>query len=372
MRDLRRSPFPEQKCPVCGARLFPGTTECGTCGTDLERAGLVLSTSVKPISRRSHVGVVRVIVKTISLVVLLSVLAIGLAQVPPVSARVPMLTVIASTATDALKRAWQWGSAFIPGSQSDRPGAAPAPPPSLPPATPSPTARGNPQPSSSPTQPPASPVLSLTVRSTPAGAQVQLNAKKVGTTPVTIKDVKPGTYEVKIIRSGYVPVSRTVQVQTGKPFTLDVTLVAATRSARRASVPPPQKPGTPGVRDRRLLEVGARAPTFVLKDRFGVLHNLSDFRGRGVQVLFVWSLDEHARRVIRELDLRMHIDRHAALVVVLNPDRIALRHFEAGTRVRVPLLFGSERIALAYGIPRDAPVLYVISERGLVERRTRL
>jgi serine/threonine-protein kinase len=48
------------------------------------------------------------------------------------------------------------------------------------------------------------------VRSTPAGARVLLDGKNVGLTPLTLRDLEPGSHAVRIVRDGYVAVERRV------------------------------------------------------------------------------------------------------------------------------------------------------------------
>ncbi len=40
-----------QKCPMCGAHLGSDPLLCETCGEDLRRAGVVLSSGVRPVGR---------------------------------------------------------------------------------------------------------------------------------------------------------------------------------------------------------------------------------------------------------------------------------------------------------------------------------
>jgi hypothetical protein len=52
----------------------------------------------------------------------------------------------------------------------------------------------------------------LVVRSTPPGAQVYVNGRRRGATPVAVRDLAPGTYTVRVARSGYREQSQRVSV----------------------------------------------------------------------------------------------------------------------------------------------------------------
>jgi tetratricopeptide (TPR) repeat protein len=129
----------------------------------------------------------------------------------------------------------------------------------------------------------------------------------------------------------------------------------------QARAPAPPKP----------LDVGASAPAFSLKDRVGVLHRLQDAGGRRTVVLLVWKLDEAAKQLIRDFDRRLETssDSLAGLVVVLQPDRVAIRGFITAGEIDVPVLLGSWRVARAYGVPSGVLAMYLVSEQGAVAQR---
>lgn len=403
-----RPPSRVQTCPICGNHLPAGALRCEMCGTDVSTASVLLSSSVKPLTKTSSRGRVvrRVLVGLGATLAVLAVIA-WLGQVPVVAARVPAAKTLSQRIEGTITHALKWGRqqvAAITGQKTRKPATAQpkpapkpavtppnpvpplasrpaAPPPSTPgTADPKPTAADPPQPqaqvlpdkpASVPTTAPNSPgELYLAVRTYPPGAQVHLNATKVGTTPVTIKNVKPGTYTLKITRAGYVPVSKTVKV-ANNPLTLELTLKAVPPAVRAAAPPPPTRPATTRTGLRRPLAIGEKAPEFALKDRMGVIYSLGDEHGRKTVVLFVWNVDDPvARRAIKELNARSRPSAGpAAMVVVLQPDRLAIRNLVSAANLRVPLLFGTDQIARAYGIPQDTTVMYVISERGVVERR---
>lgn len=162
-------------------------------------------------------------------------LVIGLSFVPAVSARVPPLKSVATTITKAFHRV----GALVSGPKAKAPAQpsakAKAPTKKASPAQPSSKAKA-PAPKAT-----AKPVatLSVAVKSTPAGATIQLNGRTVGKTPMTLK-VAPGTYTVTISQPGYVTMTRYVTVKPGKMASVNVTLVAATPPAPATVKTPPE------------------------------------------------------------------------------------------------------------------------------------
>jgi hypothetical protein len=55
----------------------------------------------------------------------------------------------------------------------------------------------------------------LLVESRPAGASVTIDAKPVGTTPLTLESVAPGLHIVRLEREGYESWTTTVTVEAG-------------------------------------------------------------------------------------------------------------------------------------------------------------
>ncbi|QDA31598.1 PEGA domain-containing protein [Thermococcus indicus] len=64
----------------------------------------------------------------------------------------------------------------------------------------------------------------ITVRSYPSGAEVYLNGRLIGQTPIENYQVDPGTYEVKIIKEGYQDYTTTVTLDAGESKTISATL----------------------------------------------------------------------------------------------------------------------------------------------------
>ena len=166
-----------------------------------------------------------------------------------------------------------------------------------------------------------------------------------------LKETVPGT-----IHNMYGPTETTVWsathtvIETDGPVSLVVSLLtgkAESPSASRApqasepQAPAPQtpqpsqapqpKPTVPSrprpTPARPPLAAGTKAPTVTLKDRLGVIHRLEIGRGHKTVVLFVWTLNDETRQLIRDLDGRVRKSggRVAALVILMRPDRVAMR-----------------------------------------------
>jgi len=361
MQNIRpATPKGDQSCPICGAQLAAGALQCESCGTDLSKSGVLFGTQVRPATLPRHRRFSKLlkpaVLKPAAVVVVLAGL-IGLGGVPAVSGRVPVL-----------------GSLYAHsvGLVLGKPAPAPV--------------RQQEESSSF-----------LLVRSTPPGAQVQVDDRDVGTTPLTV-DLKPGTYRVLISRQGYPPVHRTVEVTEG-PVSLVASLLtgevespSASRASRAAepqatepqaaqapqapqpSQRPQPKPITPApprpAPARPPLATGVKAPALALKDRLGVIHRLEVARGHKTAVLFIWRLDNQTRQVIRDLDARVRNSggRVASLVVLMQPDRVALRTFITTWQLRIPLVIGTPQAATQYHVASGVNMLYLISERGIVEQ----
>lgn len=72
----------------------------------------------------------------------------------------------------------------------------------------------------------------LLVRTSPAGARVNVDGRDAGVAPVTVRDLAPGTHVVRLAQEGYVPVERRVRISVDQPAqSIEVDLVA-TRAGR--------------------------------------------------------------------------------------------------------------------------------------------
>ncbi len=236
------SSFEQRTCPKCGAQQQSlGSTVCEQCGTDL-RAGLSRASSSPSVPRLRQGPRASVqLLKRAIVVLLLGSLAVGLTLVPEVSARVPALKPITTIAQKVLRRAEVWGGMVLADLKILTRTHLPTSPPaatsqkSTPARTPAVTSK-----KSAPAR--AVAVQPLTVKSTPIGAAVQINARPVGKTPLTLK-LAPGTYKVTISRPGYVTVTRTITVKAGNAASLNLALAAAPPAP--AQVPPAPPPPLP-------------------------------------------------------------------------------------------------------------------------------
>ena len=78
--------------------------------------------------------------------------------------------------------------------------------------------------------PASSPVArtgSLVIESRPTGATIILNSRTIGTTPMTIDDLEPGTYTVRLLLPTFRPITTTVRVVAGARARAAASLVSA-------------------------------------------------------------------------------------------------------------------------------------------------
>jgi hypothetical protein len=87
-----------------------------------------------------------------------------------------------------------------------------------------PVTRSAPAPRPAPVEPAAAQVGSLQVASRPPGAQVYLDDARVGTTPVTIGNVRQGPHRLRIELPGYRPWSTSVDVTGNNPTRIGASL----------------------------------------------------------------------------------------------------------------------------------------------------
>jgi len=77
----------------------------------------------------------------------------------------------------------------------------------------------------------------LKVTSLPPGAEVFMDGKKVGVTPLSMSNVEKGTKKIDVKKMCYAPESRTVEIKPLKEVSLDIRLKNACGSLRIASKP---------------------------------------------------------------------------------------------------------------------------------------
>ena len=358
--------IPHYPCPMCGTPVYSSAFQCPSCGTDLTRAGAVFSSSGTSAvewkrTRRSTVWVALVAVTALGV-------AAGTVGRPWVQEFVAPGIVVMKVAAERTFRSVQHSLSRLPERLRSSPGTRPAAkvsPASVPASVkPSPPAAVK-SAAFAPVVP--APAASLSISSSPRGARVQIDGVARGVTPVTISQLRAGAYKVRISHEGYRPVTRTVTLEPGKKVSLGVSLPA--QAPPKVATPSP-KPAPVRVQATTPLEVGRLAPQFVAKDRIGVLYRTTDYRGRKLLLVFVQNLDGNAQRIIRELNaLHTGGARGAAVVVVLRPDRASIRQFTQAEQIQIPVLFGTQTVARAYGVSSQPAVLYLVSEEGRVVLR---
>ena len=90
----------------------------------------------------------------------------------------------------------------------------------------------------------------IVVQSTPTGAQVSLNDRYAGDTPLDLPDLRPGTYRILIESHGYLPDDKTIDLAAGDTVRVDVVLrsaetpATAETSPAETTIPVTSAPGT--------------------------------------------------------------------------------------------------------------------------------
>ena len=78
---------------------------------------------------------------------------------------------------------------------------------------------------------------SIRVATVPAGAAVFLDDRRVGTSPLTVRDLPAGTHRVRLLKDGFDPVARTVALGLGEERNEEFSLVSSGGSIRVVTVP---------------------------------------------------------------------------------------------------------------------------------------
>ena len=144
------------------------------------------------------------------------------------------------------------------------PTPAPAPAPDTPPRLPAPSPSRPASGAIARSQPARGSVL---IRSSPADADVMVNGRARGKTPLTVRDLELGSYNIRVARDGYVIEERTLQLTARRPtasttFTLRETAIVprgpAGKSASARGATADKTAGTPGGVNVRSRPTGAR------------------------------------------------------------------------------------------------------------------
>ena len=78
---------------------------------------------------------------------------------------------------------------------------------------------------------------SISISSTPSGASIYLDGTYKGTTPKTISDVSPGSHTIKLEKTGYNDITKTIDISTGRAVSVSETLILKTGSISVSSTP---------------------------------------------------------------------------------------------------------------------------------------
>jgi hypothetical protein len=155
---------------------------------------------------------------------------LGLSQVTPAPAPAAQTAAAARTDTDV---------PVSPDARTQTPGAPPSASPGATPPVAPPPSPANPVPDRTPTRVVA-PKGRLVVRSSPPGALVFVDGRRLGETPATLRDLPLGPHTVQVARAGYVPQSESITLSAAQPVhTMAVVLqpgLATDAPARTGSV----------------------------------------------------------------------------------------------------------------------------------------
>jgi len=144
---------------------------------------------------------------------------------------------------------------------------APATTKPTPPSTSAPTTSRTPTHTPTSTQTPTT--GSISVSSTPSGADIYLDSTYKGTTPATIPDVSPGSHTLKLEKYGYAEWLTSVHVTSGVTESITAHLTAADVSPPAIRI---DKPTTIEYNNNELLEEGEKVEiTYGANDPSGVI-----------------------------------------------------------------------------------------------------
>ena len=126
------------------------------------------------------------------------------------------------------------------------------------------------KPATQPTTPRRPTTGVLTITSTPSDASVKLDNDYLGTTPITIRQQRPGTYTITFSAEGYETRSKTVTVTAGETTTCSATLV------QKGTTPPTSTttnlttatPTTPSFEGMTPSEIGKKGRELYNEDKY--------------------------------------------------------------------------------------------------------
>lgn len=146
---------------------------------------------------------------------------------------------------------------------------------------------------------------SIRVVSAPAGADVLLDGRRVGVTPLTIQDLAPGRYDLTVQESGYESVARRVTIRPGTRYEADLALRAAASPQPRADAPPRSRaaapaPAAPAPVDRPPTRPESTAPmgsVEILARPWGRIEINGQLRQQGSDVVYRTDLPVGTHRI---------------------------------------------------------------------------
>jgi hypothetical protein len=106
----------------------------------------------------------------------------------------------------------------------------------------------------------------IVVQSTPPGAQVSVNGRYAGDTPLDLPDLVPGTYRVLIESHGYFPAEKSVDLAAGDIESVDVVL----QPANMPTTPEPS-PVTTAIPDTTVTDTATAVPLSQVGPLSGIL-----------------------------------------------------------------------------------------------------
>ena len=120
-------------------------------------------------------------------------------------------------------------------------------------------------------------------------------------------------------------------------------------------------------------DVNRRAPGFSLVDSKGAEHDLADYRGKLVLLVFFQTTCPHCAGFadLLQQTQEKYGSRIAVLAVVNPPDDPGnVTAFIAGHRIKYPILFDSGQVAYSYVLTQTLafPHLYMIDGGGIIRR----
>ncbi len=111
----------------------------------------------------------------------------------------------------------------------------------------------------------------ITVQSVPPKAQVEVNGKYAGNTPIDLPDLSPGMYQVTISLSAYVPYTELVNLSAGETEQISVNLESQSPHTATSALPLPTSPES---METTVVVPSTKAPLSIAMALLGILTGL--------------------------------------------------------------------------------------------------